>query len=66
MHAIIPSSKECDAKLVFHVNLEKSSSTAVYEYFSAKLSKTGFDNVSVSSSKSYFSHISYSGVSDVV
>lgn len=51
---------------MFHVNLEKSSSTAVYEYFSAKLSKTGFDNVSVSSSKSYFSHISYSGVSDVV
>ncbi|CAA2961320.1 RRP12-like protein [Olea europaea subsp. europaea] len=44
VHAIIPSSKECDAKLVFHVNLEKSSSTAVYEYFSAKLSKTGFDN----------------------
>ncbi|CAI9781808.1 unnamed protein product [Fraxinus pennsylvanica] len=43
-HAIIPSSEECNAKLVFRVNLEKSSSTAVYEYFSAKLSETGFDN----------------------
>ncbi|KAL2537123.1 hypothetical protein Fot_18514 [Forsythia ovata] len=43
-HAIIPSNEECDGNLVFHVNLEKSSSTAVYEYFSAKLSETRFDN----------------------
>lgn len=43
-HAIIPSSEACNAKLMFHVNLEKSSSTAVYEYFSAKLSEAGFDN----------------------
>ncbi|KAI4299189.1 hypothetical protein L6164_032670 [Bauhinia variegata] len=32
----IPSDKDCPENLTIHVNLEKSSSTAVYEYFSAK------------------------------
>lgn len=31
--------------LCFHVNIEKSSSTAVYEYFLAKLSETKPDQV---------------------
>ncbi|KAJ7946804.1 Heat shock protein [Quillaja saponaria] len=33
----IPSAKDCPENLTFHFNVEKSSSTAVYEYFSAKL-----------------------------
>lgn len=36
----IPSDEECPENLRFHVNVEKSSSTAVYEYFSAKLGDT--------------------------
>ncbi|KAF4355809.1 uncharacterized protein LOC115718632 [Cannabis sativa] len=37
---IIPSEEDCPANLKFHLNVEKSSSIAVYEYFSAKLSQT--------------------------
>ncbi|KAL5540514.1 hypothetical protein UlMin_043501 [Ulmus minor] len=33
----IPSREDCPQNLTLHVNVEKSSSTAVYEYFSAKL-----------------------------
>ncbi|KAI3445817.1 hypothetical protein Pfo_002482 [Paulownia fortunei] len=36
--------EDSDMNLTFHVNVEKSSSTAAYEYFSAKLSETRFDN----------------------
>ncbi|KAI3445814.1 hypothetical protein Pfo_002479 [Paulownia fortunei] len=36
--------EDSDMNLTFHVNFEKSSSTAAYEYFSAKLSETIFDN----------------------
>ncbi|KAL5538564.1 hypothetical protein UlMin_045431, partial [Ulmus minor] len=33
----IPSREDCPQNLTLHVNVEKSSSTAVYEYFSAKV-----------------------------
>lgn len=36
----------CSGKLTFHVDLDKSSSTAVYEYFSAKLLVMESSNVS--------------------
>ncbi|EYU18388.1 hypothetical protein ABFS82_02G051700 [Erythranthe guttata] len=39
-----PPSENSDMKLKFHVNIEKSSSTAAYEYFCSKLSETRFDN----------------------
>lgn len=32
----IPNVNDCPENLTIHVNLEKSSSSAVYEYFSAK------------------------------
>ncbi|THG06024.1 hypothetical protein TEA_014358 [Camellia sinensis var. sinensis] len=35
----ISSDHDCSGNLTFHVDIEKSSSTAVYEYFSAKLSE---------------------------
>lgn len=39
---------DSDMNLRLHVNVEKSSSTAAYEYFSAKLSETRSSNVSES------------------
>lgn len=36
----ISPSEDSDPNLGFQVNIEKSSSTSVYEYFSAKLSET--------------------------
>ncbi|PON93710.1 heat shock protein [Trema orientale] len=38
--AKIPCEEDCPANLTFHLNVEKSSSMAVYEYFSAKLAET--------------------------
>ncbi|CAL5434276.1 unnamed protein product [Camellia sinensis] len=35
----ISSDHDCSGNLTFHVDIEKSSSTTVYEYFSSKLSK---------------------------
>ncbi|XP_048336571.1 uncharacterized protein LOC107426513 [Ziziphus jujuba] len=40
----ITSGEEFPENLRFHVNVEKSSSTAVYEYFSAKLNDTNCSN----------------------
>ena len=43
----MPSEEDCPANLTFNLNFEKSSSVAVYEYFSAKLAETkNSDNVS--------------------
>ncbi|KAL6515368.1 hypothetical protein OROHE_019000 [Orobanche hederae] len=39
----VSSREDSDNNLTFYVNIESSSSTAAYEYFSAKLSQTGFD-----------------------
>lgn len=41
----ISPSEDSDPNLGFHVNIEKSSSTSVYEYFSAKLSETISDQI---------------------
>ncbi|XP_057787999.1 uncharacterized protein LOC131005182 [Salvia miltiorrhiza] len=41
----ISSGEDSDPNISFHVNIEKSSSTAVYEYFSAKLSETRSDQI---------------------
>lgn len=42
----IPSKEDCPKNLTFHVNLEKSSSSAAYDYFSAQLAGIKFANVS--------------------
>lgn len=44
----ISSREDSDPNISVHVNIEKSSSTAVYEYFSAKLSDTISDQVTQS------------------
>lgn len=44
----ISSSEDSDPNISFHVNTEKSSSIAVYEYFSAKVSQTRSDQVTKS------------------
>ncbi|XP_047980672.1 uncharacterized protein LOC125222216 [Salvia hispanica] len=41
----ISSREDSDPNISIHVNIEKSSSTAVYEYFSAKLSDTRSDQI---------------------
>ncbi|XP_042006072.1 uncharacterized protein LOC121754845 [Salvia splendens] len=41
----ISSGEDSDPNISFHVNIEKSSSTTVYEYFSAKLSDTISDQI---------------------
>lgn len=48
MFSRISSREDSDPNISFHVNIEKSSSSAVYEYFSAKLSETGSDQVTKS------------------
>ncbi|CAL5434496.1 unnamed protein product [Camellia sinensis] len=40
----ISSDHDCSGNLTFHVDIEKSSSTAVYEYFSAKLSEMKYSD----------------------
>ncbi|ONH90783.1 hypothetical protein PRUPE_8G074100 [Prunus persica] len=40
----IPSEEDCPKNLKFHVNLEKSSSTAVYDYFSTILAGSEYHN----------------------
>ncbi|KAL7199627.1 hypothetical protein ACSBR2_021837 [Camellia fascicularis] len=45
----ISSDHDCSGSLTFHVDLEKSSSTAVYEYFSAKLSEMKYGDGNVKS-----------------
>ena len=42
----VPSKEDCSEKLEFHVNVEKSSSVAVYDYFSAKLAEIKHSDVS--------------------
>lgn len=42
----IPTSEDYRGNLTVHIDVEKSSSTAVYEYFSAKLSEIKSSNVS--------------------
>lgn len=42
----ILSEEDCPKNLTFHVNLEKSSSTAVYDYFSTILVGSEYHNVS--------------------
>lgn len=37
---MIPSVKDCPEKLTLHVDTEKSSAKAVYEYFSGQLERT--------------------------
>ncbi|CAL5438410.1 unnamed protein product [Camellia sinensis] len=41
----ISSDHDCSGNLTFHVDIEKSSSTTVYEYFSSKLSKMKYGDV---------------------
>ncbi|THG04014.1 hypothetical protein TEA_019642 [Camellia sinensis var. sinensis] len=45
----ISSDHDCSGNLTFHVDIEKSSSTAVYEYFSAKLSEMRYGDGNVKS-----------------
>ncbi|KAM1759971.1 hypothetical protein ACFX12_002896 [Malus domestica] len=40
----IPSKEDCPKNLTFHVNLEKSSSRAAYDYFSAQLAGIKYAN----------------------
>nr|GEV43798.1 hypothetical protein [Tanacetum cinerariifolium] len=40
---------DCNSNLSYHVNLEKSSSSAVYDYFCAKLSETRCNNGHIAS-----------------
>lgn len=42
----LSSKEESNENLVFHLNLERSSSFSAYEYFSSKLSEIGSDDVS--------------------
>lgn len=42
----VPSMEDCSENLAFHVNVEKSSSIAVYEYFSAKIAEARCSGVS--------------------
>ena len=44
----ISSDHDCQRNLTFYVDLEKSSSIAVYEYFSAKLKETKTSDASTS------------------
>ncbi|CAH9058159.1 unnamed protein product [Cuscuta europaea] len=37
----VPSKEECGGNLIFHVNLEKSSACAAYDYFSSELPDIG-------------------------
>lgn len=46
--SLILYKEDWDENLLFHVNLEKSSSVAVYEYFSSKLTEICSDDVSAS------------------
>lgn len=49
--AKIPAPEEdLNENIALHVNLEKSSSFAVYEYFSSKLSESFLDDVSMTAS----------------
>ena len=42
----LPSREDCPENVAFRVDTEKSSSSAVYDYFSAKLAGFECDNVS--------------------
>jgi hypothetical protein len=44
--AQIPSAEDHPDNLTFHIDIEKSSSSAVYEYFSDKLADIGCPDVS--------------------
>ncbi|KAK6945855.1 hypothetical protein RJ641_013399 [Dillenia turbinata] len=43
--SVVPSKDDCPGCLAFHVNLEKSTSRAVYDYFSGKLAEMRPSNV---------------------
>lgn len=54
----VPSMEDCPENLAFHVNVEKSSSTAVYDYFSAKIAEARCSGVS--ENVSYFFSVWFS------